>query len=178
MCLFTGRSKDDDTDCSLNRLVWILGQFLTSFYNMEGILVCRTICRYSCLQNKISQKLSLIVLRQNQCWLALPSAVSSCSSRTKNMMWYGVLGTKELVQKTYKNLEQRVQLEVRHTREWNLFQKAKFCWLVSTNVLCSSLCLSSVWRCSHVSAESAGLGCAQHTELCRWYQLLGRHQGG
>lgn len=27
-------------------------------------------------------------------------------------MWYGVLGTKELVQKTYKNLEQRVQLEV------------------------------------------------------------------
>lgn len=28
-------------------------------------------------------------------------------------MWYGVLGTKELVQKTYKNLEQRVQLEVR-----------------------------------------------------------------
>ncbi len=34
------------------------------------------------------------------------------SSRTKNMMWYGVLGTKELVQKTYKNLEQRVQLEV------------------------------------------------------------------
>lgn len=31
------------------------------------------------------------------------------------MMWYGVLGTKELVQKTYKNLEQRVQLEVRQT---------------------------------------------------------------
>lgn len=29
------------------------------------------------------------------------------------MMWYGVLGTKELVQKTYKNLEQRVQLEVK-----------------------------------------------------------------
>uniref|UniRef100_A0A8B9QDK5 Diacylglycerol kinase n=1 Tax=Apteryx owenii TaxID=8824 RepID=A0A8B9QDK5_APTOW len=34
-----------------------------------------------------------------------------CSSRTKNMMWYGVLGTKELLQRTYKNLEQRVQLE-------------------------------------------------------------------
>lgn len=33
------------------------------------------------------------------------------------MMWYGVLGTKELVQKTYKNLEQRVQLEVRSTCE-------------------------------------------------------------
>ncbi|XP_042196580.1 diacylglycerol kinase eta isoform X3 [Callorhinchus milii] len=34
-----------------------------------------------------------------------------CRSRTKNMMWYGVLGTKELLQKTYKNLEQRVHLE-------------------------------------------------------------------
>lgn len=33
-------------------------------------------------------------------------------SRTKNMMWYGVLGTKELLQRTYKNLEQKVQLEV------------------------------------------------------------------
>lgn len=28
------------------------------------------------------------------------------------MMWYGVLGTKELLQRTYKNLEQKVQLEV------------------------------------------------------------------
>lgn len=36
-----------------------------------------------------------------------------CRSRTKNMMWYGVLGTKELLQRTYKNLEQKVQLEVR-----------------------------------------------------------------
>ncbi|XP_071299000.1 diacylglycerol kinase delta-like isoform X9 [Agelaius tricolor] len=35
----------------------------------------------------------------------------STLSRTKNMMWYGVLGTKELLQRTYKNLEQRVQLE-------------------------------------------------------------------
>ncbi|NWY62779.1 DGKD kinase, partial [Chionis minor] len=40
-----------------------------------------------------------------------------CSSRTKNMMWYGVLGTKELLQRTYKNLEQRVQLEVRCRRK-------------------------------------------------------------
>lgn len=40
-----------------------------------------------------------------------------CSSRTKNMMWYGVLGTKELLQRTYKNLEQRVQLEVRGWEE-------------------------------------------------------------
>ncbi|KAF0304284.1 Diacylglycerol kinase eta [Amphibalanus amphitrite] len=34
-----------------------------------------------------------------------------CRSRTKNFMWYGVLGSKELIQKTYKNLEQRVKLE-------------------------------------------------------------------
>lgn len=34
-----------------------------------------------------------------------------CRSRTKNMMWYGVLGTKELLHRTYKNLEQRVLLE-------------------------------------------------------------------
>ncbi|XP_072266222.1 diacylglycerol kinase delta [Pyxicephalus adspersus] len=34
-----------------------------------------------------------------------------CRSRTKNMMWYGVLGTKELLQRSYKNLEQRVLLE-------------------------------------------------------------------
>ncbi|XP_063069133.1 diacylglycerol kinase eta isoform X2 [Engraulis encrasicolus] len=34
-----------------------------------------------------------------------------CRSRTKNRMWYGVLGTKELLQRTYKNLEQKVQLE-------------------------------------------------------------------
>ncbi|XP_058132615.1 diacylglycerol kinase eta isoform X3 [Dasypus novemcinctus] len=32
-------------------------------------------------------------------------------SRTKNLMWYGVLGTKELLQRSYKNLEQRVLLE-------------------------------------------------------------------
>lgn len=35
-------------------------------------------------------------------------------SRTKNMMWYGVLGTKELLHRTYKNLEQKVLLEVRN----------------------------------------------------------------
>ncbi|KAL1140316.1 hypothetical protein AAG570_000248 [Ranatra chinensis] len=34
-----------------------------------------------------------------------------CRSRAKNYMWYGVLGSKEWLQKTYKNLEQRVQLE-------------------------------------------------------------------
>ncbi|UYV70187.1 DGKD [Cordylochernes scorpioides] len=33
-----------------------------------------------------------------------------CRSRTKNLMWYGVLGGKELLQKSFKNLEQRVLL--------------------------------------------------------------------
>ena len=28
------------------------------------------------------------------------------------MMWYGVLGTRELLHRTYKNLEQKVLLEV------------------------------------------------------------------
>ncbi|XP_064639407.1 diacylglycerol kinase delta-like isoform X2 [Lineus longissimus] len=32
-------------------------------------------------------------------------------SRTKNIMWYGMLGGKELLQKTFKNLDERVQLE-------------------------------------------------------------------
>lgn len=34
-----------------------------------------------------------------------------CRSRTKNMMWYGVIGGKEIVQRTYKNLEQKLSLE-------------------------------------------------------------------
>ncbi|XP_055852090.1 diacylglycerol kinase eta isoform X2 [Episyrphus balteatus] len=34
-----------------------------------------------------------------------------CRSRARNYMWYGVLGSKQLLQKTYKNLEKRVQLE-------------------------------------------------------------------
>lgn len=34
-----------------------------------------------------------------------------CRSRARNYMWYGVLGSKQLLQQTFKNLEQRVQLE-------------------------------------------------------------------
>ncbi|KDR19859.1 hypothetical protein L798_05107 [Zootermopsis nevadensis] len=34
-----------------------------------------------------------------------------CRSRAKNYMWYGVLGSKEWLQKTCKNLEQKIQLE-------------------------------------------------------------------
>ena len=36
---------------------------------------------------------------------------SKCKSRAKNLMWYGVLGSKELIHKTHKNLEKKVQLE-------------------------------------------------------------------
>ena len=32
-------------------------------------------------------------------------------SRTKNLMWYGVLGGKEMLHRTFKNLDQRVLLE-------------------------------------------------------------------
>ena len=35
-------------------------------------------------------------------------------SRKKNMIWYGVLGGKEMVNSTYKNLDKNVHLEV-HT---------------------------------------------------------------
>ncbi|XP_041350490.1 diacylglycerol kinase delta-like isoform X2 [Gigantopelta aegis] len=34
-----------------------------------------------------------------------------CRSRTKNLMWYGVLGGKEMLHQTFKNLDQRVLLE-------------------------------------------------------------------
>ena len=34
-----------------------------------------------------------------------------CRSRTRNMMWYGVIGSKEMVQRNFRNLDQRVQLE-------------------------------------------------------------------
>lgn len=43
-------------------------------------------------------------------YLSLP--LSSCSSRLKNKMWYGLLGSKELLQRSYRKLEERVHLEV------------------------------------------------------------------
>ena len=33
-----------------------------------------------------------------------------CRSRTKNLMWFGVLGGKEILARTYRNLEQKVTL--------------------------------------------------------------------
>lgn len=38
---------------------------------------------------------------------------SLCSSRLKNKIWYGLLGSKELLQRSYRKLEERIQLEVR-----------------------------------------------------------------
>jgi len=35
-----------------------------------------------------------------------------CRSRTRNFIWYGVLGGKELINRTHRNLEQNVHLEV------------------------------------------------------------------
>jgi len=34
-----------------------------------------------------------------------------CRSRTKNLVWFGVLGGREIVTRTHRNLDQRVQLE-------------------------------------------------------------------
>lgn len=60
-------------------------------------------------------------------------------SRTKNMMWYGVLGTKELLHRTYKNLEQRVLLEVRAGTEP---EHRAFWFQVSANTtfMCFGVC--------------------------------------
>lgn len=42
-------------------------------------------------------------------WLAIFTSLNR--SRTKNLMWYGVLGGKEMINQTFKNLDQRVLLE-------------------------------------------------------------------
>ena len=34
-----------------------------------------------------------------------------CRSRTKNLMWFGVLGGKEILARTYRNLDQRVTMD-------------------------------------------------------------------
>lgn len=43
-------------------------------------------------------------------YLSLP--LSPHSSRLKNKMWYGLLGSKELLQRSYRKLEERIHLEV------------------------------------------------------------------
>uniref|UniRef100_A0A8C9Y7L0 Diacylglycerol kinase n=1 Tax=Sander lucioperca TaxID=283035 RepID=A0A8C9Y7L0_SANLU len=90
-----------------------------SFYVRACITVTSGQCRCVCVCVQCSEK----CVMNNYFGIGLDAKISlefnnkrdehpkKCSSRTKNMMWYGVLGTKELVQKTYKNLEQRVQLE-------------------------------------------------------------------
>lgn len=95
------------------------------------------------------------------------------SSRTKNMMWYGVLGTKELLQRTYKNLEQRVQLEVGGPgMAWG---GHRGCRGAPPHRLSPLL---AVRRGAHLAAQPAGHRRAQHPQLRRGHQFLGRHQGG
>lgn len=53
------------------------------------------------------------------------------------MMWYGVLGTKELLHRTYKNLEQKVLLEVSGA------VSGLSAWLLAIAVLCGLLLQSS-----------------------------------
>lgn len=53
------------------------------------------------------------------------------------MMWYGVLGTKEVLHRTYKNLEQRVLLEVRHAADC-------FLHCIATDVTVTSLTRSLI----------------------------------
>ena len=45
------------------------------------------------------------------CWASFLSF--GCRSRALNLLYYGLLGGRELLQRTYKNLDQRVRLEVR-----------------------------------------------------------------
>ena len=64
-----------------------------------------------------------LLLSHCRCWAHVPGVIGCeevtagrpCAllprSRTKNMMWYGVLGTRELLHRTYKNLEQKVLLD-------------------------------------------------------------------
>uniref|UniRef100_A0A8C9U0C8 Diacylglycerol kinase n=1 Tax=Scleropages formosus TaxID=113540 RepID=A0A8C9U0C8_SCLFO len=78
--------------------------------NSPSTLCPRRLCTEKCVMNNyfgigLDAKISLEFNNKRD------EHPKKCSSRTKNMMWYGVLGTKELVQKTYKNLEQRVLLE-------------------------------------------------------------------
>uniref|UniRef100_A0A8C8FQ37 Diacylglycerol kinase n=1 Tax=Oncorhynchus tshawytscha TaxID=74940 RepID=A0A8C8FQ37_ONCTS len=82
-----------------------------------GEYLCSLCCVYLCSQ--CSEK----CVMNNYFGIGLDAKISlefnnkrdehpkKCSSRTKNKLWYGVMGTKELVHKTYKNLEQRVLLE-------------------------------------------------------------------
>lgn len=93
------------------------------------------------------------------------------SSRTKNMMWYGVLGTKELLQRTYKNLEQRVQLEV-----WG--QGWEQGWGGGQQGGPQAQPSLAVRRGTHLAAQPAGHRRAQHPQLRRGHQFLGWHQGG
>lgn len=50
-------------------------------------------------------------LKEDLIYHKCTNLLSHFRSRTKNFMWYGVLGGKEILQRTFKNLDQKVQLE-------------------------------------------------------------------
>lgn len=52
-----------------------------------------------------------------------------CRSRALNLLYYGLLGGRELLQRTYKNLDQRVRLEVRRINAF--LSGACFIFLIS-----------------------------------------------
>uniref|UniRef100_A0A665UP46 Diacylglycerol kinase n=1 Tax=Echeneis naucrates TaxID=173247 RepID=A0A665UP46_ECHNA len=102
-CLFSLSARSEETNMRQTRFLLFCCDVL------REALICRQ-CSEKCVMNNyfgigLDAKISLEFNNKRD------EHPKKCSSRTKNMMWYGVLGTKELVQKTYKNLEQRVQLE-------------------------------------------------------------------
>lgn len=91
-------------------------------------------------------------------------------SRTKNMMWYGVLGTKELLQRTYKNLEQKVQLEVREDRAYKLryILIHRLQWTNDSNdvYVSPSQCIGLVLYIESVGNWSSSMACWKKLFLC------------
>ena len=53
-----------------------------------------------------------------------------CRSRALNLLYYGLLGGRELLQRTYKNLDQRVRLEVRRINTFFCLVPVKFSYSV------------------------------------------------
>lgn len=74
-----------------------------------------------------------------------------CRSRSKLYMWYGMLGTKELMQRTYKKLE---QVSLNHDPWWWYSPSLKFLTKGSP---------SGVWWTSNSIAVPSRNCCSQHS---------------
>uniref|UniRef100_A0A671TRM4 Diacylglycerol kinase n=1 Tax=Sparus aurata TaxID=8175 RepID=A0A671TRM4_SPAAU len=109
--LFSLSRGEEEEVCDLTSLNMTQLQFIRKF----KVVVCVCVSFRDCYTEKC--------VMNNYFGIGLDAKISldfnnkrdehpeKCRSRTKNMMWYGVLGTKELLHRTYKNLEQRVLLE-------------------------------------------------------------------